>query len=142
MGGGLTIETGHTVHVVWSVFEHSLSHVVLLHAVDWGHLHPPPTHRQDERISGLEQPAVPAVLLEPDLHEPQSLLPRQQLPDNHWVGGVKVLHKLTRNTCTPTAVTSLSYSVVSLTFDLHPNIAPRSQSFVLSSDLFSESSEL
>lgn len=50
----LTIETGHTVHVLRSVFEHSLPHVVFLHTVHRSHLDPPPPHGQNEGIPGFE----------------------------------------------------------------------------------------
>lgn len=84
--------------VLWRVFEHALPHVVLLREVDQHTLEPAPAHRQHQGIKGLEHTLVPAMLLDPHLHIAHATLLGRDHAHYDWVGGVKVLDKLTWNT--------------------------------------------
>lgn len=46
----LTIKGSYTVEVLRCVFDHSLPHVVVLNAVQWYSLKPPPAQRQNKGI--------------------------------------------------------------------------------------------
>ena len=54
-----------TVLVLGSVLDHPVAHVVVLDGEDRQGLEPPPAHRHDQGIPVLEDPGVPAVLLQP-----------------------------------------------------------------------------
>ena len=51
--------------MLWCVLEHPLSHVVVLDAVDGRGLEPPPAEGDDEWVTSLKDPFVPAMFLQP-----------------------------------------------------------------------------
>ena len=58
------------------VLEHPLSHVVVLDAVDRHGLEPPPAEGDDEGVTSLEDPLVPAMLLQPHPDVAETPFPR------------------------------------------------------------------
>ncbi len=86
--------------MLWCVFDHSLTHVVVLNTVNGCGLKPPPAQREDQRVMGLEDSFCQAMLLYSKSYVTHSPFSRQHPAHQHRVAGVKVLHKLTRHTCT------------------------------------------
>ena len=83
--------------MLWCVFEHPLPHVVVLDAVDWCGLEPPPAKGDDEGVASFEDPLVPAMLLQPHPDVAETPLPWLDSTHYHRVVGIKVLHKFTRH---------------------------------------------
>lgn len=59
------------------VLEHPLSHIVVFNTVDGRGLEPPPAEGDDERVASLEDPFVPAMLLQSHPDVAKTPLPRQ-----------------------------------------------------------------
>ena len=59
-----TVKISNTVHVFRSVFDHSLSHVVILCTIDDGSLKPSPSHRNNKRIKCFQHSFIPSVVFE------------------------------------------------------------------------------
>ena len=84
--------------MLWCVFDHSLTHVVVLNTVNGCGLKPPPAQREDQLVMGLEDSFWASLYSNSYVtHFPFS---RQHPAHQHSVAGVKVLHKLTQHTCT------------------------------------------
>jgi len=52
-----------TVQVIWSVFQISMSAVMVLHRIYNDRLKPPPTHRDDQWVVGFQLTIIPSVML-------------------------------------------------------------------------------
>ena len=87
------------MQVLRCVLDHPLASIVVLYAVDRHSLESPPANGEDQWVIGLQDLLVPPVLLQPQLHEPQPLLPREHRPHEDQVGGAEVCHTFTWNTC-------------------------------------------
>ena len=93
------------------ILEHPLSHIVVLDAVDGRGLEPPPAEGDDEGVASLEDPLVPAMLLQPHPDVAETPLPRQDSTHYHRVVGIKVLHKFTWHSykCINIIITIIGY---------------------------------
>ena len=85
--------------MLWGVLQHSLSHIVILDAVDGCGLEPPPAEGDNERVTRLEDAFMPAMFLQPHPDKAKAPLPWQDSTHYHCVVGVKVLHKFTWHSC-------------------------------------------
>lgn len=65
--GCLTPNGGSTVHMLGGVFQQAVSPVVVLDVVERDGLETPPAQWEDERVSCLQDAAMPAVLLQAHL---------------------------------------------------------------------------
>lgn len=70
----LTPDGGSTVHMLRGVFQQAVSAVVVLDVVERDGLEAPPAQGEDQGVSGLQDAAVPAVLLQAHLHTFRSVL--------------------------------------------------------------------
>lgn len=70
----LTPDGGSTVHMLRGVFQQAVSAVVVLDVVEGDGLEAPPAQGEDQGVSGLQDAAVPAVLLQAHLHTFRSVL--------------------------------------------------------------------
>lgn len=93
----LTIEASHAVKVFRSVLDHTLSFIVVLGAIDRHRLESTPAHRENQRVKGLEDSLVPAMLLHTHTYVTHALLLRQDSTYYYGIARVEVFHKLTWN---------------------------------------------
>ncbi len=56
------------MHVLGSVFEHSVATIVVLYGIDGHRLKSAPAYAKDQRIVGLQNLFMPPVALESDLN--------------------------------------------------------------------------
>lgn len=55
------------MHVLWCVLEQTVASVMVFDVIQGEGLKASPAQRQDEGVSGLQEPTVPAVLLQTHL---------------------------------------------------------------------------
>ncbi len=82
------------MHVLRSVLEHPVPQRKVLSSVDRDSLEPTPPKRDDQRVAGLENLLVPAMLLDAHADVASVLLARDQAADDYRVARVEVLDEL------------------------------------------------
>ena len=90
-----TEEDRLTVHVLWSVLQQSMSHVVILHEVERNGLESSPAHGDDQRVFALQDLLVPAVLLQTNLHVARVRLGDRHSAENDHVARIEVIDEFT-----------------------------------------------
>jgi hypothetical protein len=109
------------MHVLGRVLEHSISHARVRYAVYWQGLEPPPTHREDEGIIGLENLLVPSMSLDPNLNKPNRSSVADNPPTMIGIRGFEFRDKLGSHTLDDNLRVHASSKTFNVdTLDYHP----------------------
>ncbi|PMB66231.1 hypothetical protein BM221_008433 [Beauveria bassiana] len=91
------VDGAEAVHVLGCVLEHAVARARVRDGVDGQRLEAPPPERQDERVVGLENLAVPPVPLDAHLHKAPAVLCRREPAHDDGQPRVEARYKLGRH---------------------------------------------